>query len=281
MVTQKQIRDKIFISTLSLFVVAGLALSSATSYAADLYAPEEKTKRIKLGGAAVIKPEYEGSDEYEVIGYPIVGFESLTESMFDGRLSFDGADAVKYALIRRQGFEIGPLGGIRFERDEDDGDLLRGIGDVDTAIILGAYVKYNFTPEYFAQVSYHHDVAEDTGFEIKFGLGTKQKLSNGWTMKGYVGGVFSNDEYFDSYFGITTAQSLNSAANLAVYNPDDGIKSVEASLGFDIPLDDRWELQLKGKYSYLFEEAADSPIVEDENQFVGVVGLAYYFDWDY
>lgn len=252
-----------------------------TASAADLFEPEDKkTTRIKLGGAVGFKPEYEGSDEYELTGFPIIGFESMAQSVLSGRISVDGADAVKFSLLRGYGFEVGPLGGIRFDREEDEADILEGLGDVDTAFVLGAFAKYNFTPKYFAQVSYHQDVTdEDTGYEIKFGLGTKQTLSNGWKMKGYVGGVFSDEEYFDTYFGITPEQSLNSAANLAAFNPDDGIKSVEASLGFEIPLNEKWELQLRGEYAFLFDEASDSPLVENENQFTGSVGLAYYFDW--
>ncbi|MEM7619544.1 MAG: MipA/OmpV family protein [Pseudomonadota bacterium] len=272
------------ISFLFAFLLVGIFTMPSTSFAADLYGADEpvKTKRIKLGGAAVIKPEYEGSDEYEVTGYPIVGFESMADSMFDGRVSVDGADSVKFALIRKHGFEFGPLGGIRFERDDDDSDTLDGIGDVDTAFVLGGYAKYHFLPKYFAQVSYHQDVTdEDTGYEIKFGVGTEQRLPNGWKMEAYVGGVFSDEEYFDTYFGVTAAQSMSSTAGLGVYNPDDGIKSIEVSLGFEIPLNERWELHVKGQYDRLLDEAADSPIVEDENQFVGVLGLAYYFDWNH
>lgn len=261
-------------------VFAAMTAFSQVSSAADLFGPEEKTTRIKLGGAVGFKPKYEGSDEYELTGFPIIGFESASESFFSGRVSVDGIDSIKFSLIREYGLEIGPLGGLRFDREEDDADILEGLGDVETAFILGAFAKYNFTPEYYAQVSYHQDVTdEDTGYEVKFGLGTKQRLSNGWKMKAYVGGIFSDEDYFDTYFGITPTQSANSVANLGVYNPDDGIKAVEASLGFEIPLNEKWELQLKGGYSYLFDEAADSPLVEDENQFTGSVGLAYYFDW--
>lgn len=44
-------------------------------------------------------------------------------------------------------------------------------------------------------------------------------------------------------------------------------------------LSERWLLKAGGRYGRLLGDAADSPVVETENQFSGVLGLGYRFDW--
>ncbi len=44
-----------------------------------------------------------------------------------------------------------------------------------------------------------------------------------------------------------------------------------------IDLNDRWTLMLIGRYAHLIGDAADSPIVETENQFYGGAALSYKF----
>ncbi len=45
-----------------------------------------------------------------------------------------------------------------------------------------------------------------------------------------------------------------------------------------LDLNDRWSLMLMGRYSRLIGDAADSPVIETENQFYGGLGLSYKFD---
>jgi outer membrane protein len=77
---------------------------------------------------------------------------------------------------------------------------------------------------------------------------------------------------------VTAAQSAASVAGLAAYDADAGIKDVYFGLTTNVPLSDVWTLKLSGRYSRLVGDASDSPIVEDENQFFGGLGLSYRFN---
>jgi MipA family protein len=48
-------------------------------------------------------------------------------------------------------------------------------------------------------------------------------------------------------------------------------------LGVKADLDERWTAKATVGYSRLIGDAADSPIVESENQFTGLLGLSYKF----
>lgn len=80
-----------------------------------------------------------------------------------------------------------------------------------------------------------------------------------------------------TYFGVTPGQATTSKAGLAAYSPDAGIKDVYVEVGGEIALGERWLLKPGGRYGRLLGDAADSPIVESENQFSGVLGMGYRF----
>lgn len=229
---------------------------------------------LQVGGAATFSPKYEGSKDYEVRGFPVIAPAGSGE---DGMVQFRGIDDVRFRLFQFNGFEAGPLAGYRFGRDEDDADLLEGLGDVDGAVVLGAYAAYNFgVLKPF--LSYHHGVSgDDTGALLRFGAETKFPVCEGVAVTLIGGATYADSDYNDAYFSITQSQSNNSDAGLERYDANAGIKDVYLGASTDIPLTDVWSLKLAGKYSHLVGDAADSPIVETDSQFTGLVGLTYRF----
>lgn len=234
-------------------------------------------RSVGVGGVVAIKPKYEGSDEYDVYGFPVI-IPQFGGSVLGDRLKIGGADDVRYRLFEANGFEIGPLAGYAFGRDEDDGDLLRGLGDVDDGIVLGAYAGYRIGVV-LLDVSYHHIVSgDDTGYQIRFGGEIEQPIASNAVVTARVGGTFADDNYMDTYFGISGAQAASSVAGLSMYDTSSGIKDVHVELGTRIDLTDRWQIRAGARYGRLVGDAADSPIVESENQFSGYLGAAYRFD---
>jgi outer membrane scaffolding protein for murein synthesis (MipA/OmpV family) len=78
-----------------------------------------------------------------------------------------------------------------------------------------------------------------------------------------------------NYFGVAFATPLVSA-----FDADAGFKDVFLEVGLKAELDANWSLRGNLRYSRLIGDAADSPIVETEDQFTGLVGLSYKFDLD-
>lgn len=231
---------------------------------------------VKIGGIGIVKPTYEGSDSYEVVGAPFAF--PVFSSTSNGTVSFNGADDVRFRLLKEQGFEAGPLAGYAFGRDEGDGLLLRGLGDVDGGVIVGGYVGYRLSSLFF-DVSYHHIVSGDTGGFFRLGVSNKYRINEQLSTKIRVGATYADDDYMSDYFGVSAAQSASSTAGLAAYDTSAGFKDVHVKLSGTYDIDNRWSLTGSAGYKRLIGDAADSPIVESEDQFSASLGVTYRFSF--
>lgn len=235
---------------------------------------------VQVGGIVIVAPEYEGSKHYRVIGAPIVAPAGRIGDGDGGLVQFRGPSDIRFRLFNQGGFEFGPVAGYRFGRDEDDGDLLGGLGDVDGGLVLGGFAAYRFG---FARAfaSYQHQVTgDDTGGVLDFGVEATVPVSERFAMRGTVGATWASDDYNTAFFGISRLQEARSRTGLDFYDADAGIKDVYLALSADVALGADWTLKLMGRYSRLVGDAVDSPVVETENQFMGGLGLTYRFPLD-
>lgn len=268
---------------LSTSLMMGTSIVSIAN-ASDL--TERSGSSVQVGGGALIKPKYEGSDEYDVYGFPIIipDFSGNSQfSFFKKYVEINGADDVRFKLLNQGGLTAGPLAGYTFGREEDDGDKLAGLGDVDEGLIVGGFVAYSFdvnASKFTLSSSYHQQVTGDEdGYLLRFSAGVERPVNDRLKIKAKVGTTYADDEYFQTNFGVTSQQSLNSRANLAAFDADAGFKDVFVSLGTDLQLSESWKLIANVKYSRLLGDAEDSPVIETEDQFTGLIGLTYKFDW--
>lgn len=229
---------------------------------------------FQVGGMVFVAPKFEGSKDYEVMGVPFIAPAGRDG---DGMVQFRGPDDLRFRLLRFGGFEAGPLAGWRFGRDEEDADRLEGLGDVDGGVVVGGFAAYkigNFKPF----VSYHHQVSGDaTGGLTRFGLEAQTLFARAVVITGTVGATYADSEFMESYFSVTDAQRAASVAGLDAFDAGSGIKDVYFGLSGDVPLNDVWTLKVTGRYSRLTGDAADSPIIESEDQLFGGLGVTYRF----
>lgn len=225
---------------------------------------------FSAGGLAAVKPKYEGSKDYEVIGVPYVA----PSGGGSGFVQFKGVDDLRFRLLDYYGLEAGPVAGYRFGRDQDDAARLIGLGDVDGGLVVGGFVAYRFGPV-TPFVTYNYQVTGDeTGGVLRAGIETKREFGR-VTATLTAGATWADDDYMASYFGVTAAQSA--ASGLAAFDAEAGIKDVHLGASADVALTERWTLKLMGRYAHLLGDAADSPIAETESQWMGGLGLAYRF----
>ena len=225
------------------------------------------------GGFVAVSPKYEGSKEYEAVGAPFI-YPSLGGA--GGNLAVRGIDDIRYRIIDANGFVAGPLAGYNFGRDEEDGERLAGLGDLDGGFVLGAFAGYRLSHWLLLDISYHRTISDDIdGGQVRFGLETEAPISRTVTLLGRVGATYADQNYMAAYFGVNDAQAANSTFGLFAYDADAGIKDVHAEMGARIRLDKQWTLKLKGRYGRLVGDAANSPIIETEDQFLGSASISY------
>jgi outer membrane scaffolding protein for murein synthesis (MipA/OmpV family) len=257
-------------------ILAGLILFiSGGSWAAEpqkkqgQYNGQDKDWSVRLGALGMYKPEYEGADEYEFQGFPMIDI-TWRDTFF-----LNPFKGVGFYFWNRNDVKLGASVGYSFGRDEDDSSDLDGLGDIDggaTANVLFEWAMEDFSlsAHYEQQVTGH-----DTGYQVHAGLGYSLQLGEKIMLKPSVKATYSSAEYMEEYFSISAGQSTQSG--LPVYDADAGFKSLGVRLLALYRLGGHWGVQAMTGYERLVGDAADSPVVKDENQYLLGVGLSYSF----
>jgi len=235
---------------------------------APVYDDAEADKRkwslsIGLGGG--VSPDYEGSNDY---GF---GFGPNISATWRNTIFYRGK-SLGVNIIRQKNLKAGLIAARAAKRKEDDNDKLEGLGDVDGGIEVGGFVSYkNNSWRYMAEGRQEVDSGHE-GALLELSVGKNLPLATPLVFV-ELGTTLASDDYMESFFGVDSQQSANSG--LKKYNAGAGIKDVNLSISAGYPLTDRWRVAVMVEYKRLLGDAADSPIVDDKNQFVAGLGLTY------
>ena len=201
--------------------------------------------------------------------------------MIRRRVKFRNLDDIRFTALEFGGLQIGPLAGYNFGRDQDDASRLRGLGDVDGGVTVGGFVGYEFGALLVDAAYIQQATGDDTGYQLRFAAGVERNFTPNVKVVTRIGTTFASDRYMASYFGVSPTQSAGSFAagiGLPVFDAGSGIKDVYGQIDADIVLSDRWLLRTGVRYGRLLGDAADSPVIETEDQFSGGIGLGYKFN---
>ena len=220
---------------------------------------------ISIGVAAGVAPDYEGSNDYEF------GFGPNISATWRNTIFYKGK-SLGVNIIRQKNLKAGLIAARAAKRKEDDNDKLEGLGDVDGGIEVGGFVSYRNKPWRFNAEARQEVDSGHEGALLELSAGTYLPLVTPLVFV-ELGTTFASDDYMESFFGVDSQQSANSG--LKKYNADAGIKDVNLSISAGYPLSDRWRVAVMVEYKRLLGDAADSPIVDDKNQFVAGLGLTY------
>ncbi|HAJ48436.1 MAG TPA: hypothetical protein DCL54_17815, partial [Alphaproteobacteria bacterium] len=239
-----------------LAVILGAA-SVSTAIASESVAPEKKDWRLTVGAGGLYRPDYQGSNEYEFTALPFLA------GAYQDWLTFQVPEGLKAAVIVTDTFKAGVLAGVRFSRDAGDNIALAGWGDVDTAFELGGFAEYTVGP-----VTLGLDVRGDVsgaheGFIAK--ASARYNARFGWARLSVGPEIqWADDNYTQTYFGITPVQAAASVLGYAPYAADGGINSYGFGAVLIVPLSKEWSITAIGSVSQLTGDAADSPIVAQQ-----------------
>lgn len=232
---------------------------------------------FNVGGGAIYRPDYEGSDDYEVRGLPVLGVNYRDIVMLrGGSLMIDVVQLSGTSLAENLSF--GPL--VKFDqgREADDNAILRNLGDIDQGALAGVFVGYQLGP-----VDLELTVAQDAtsrheGLIAEIQAGYGFMLTQRLRAQIQVSGTWTNDDYTQAYFGITRDQAR--ASGLREFTAEAGVKDAGAALSVNYLLTEHWRVTGRLAYRQLLGDAADSPLVEDEgaaNQASAALFVSYQF----
>ncbi|WP_029005203.1 MipA/OmpV family protein [Azorhizobium doebereinerae] len=231
---------------------------------------------LTIGGSARAVPEYPGSDDYGFSPKLIFGI-SKASSLYAFR-SVD--DNPSIALFDTGRFRIGAVGKLDWGRDEDDNAKLNGLGNVDTSIEVGGFAEW-----------YPVDWLRLRG-ELRYGFGGFEGIMGdlaadviipyqSWRLAVGPRVSFAGSGYMQAYYGVTPFQavSANFVGNpLPVYQAGGGLNAWGATAQLTKNFGNGFEAGVYGSYYRLVGDAADSPLTQSANQFIGGVSLSYTFN---
>ncbi|GGB06677.1 MltA-interacting MipA family protein [Brucella endophytica] len=268
--------------------IFGLALGmgmAASASAADLSPPEapaepaldqerfnerfepKRNWSLIIGGGAMYKPEYEGSEDFKVSPIPFVSFTYGEWLEINPR-------GVTVTALDQNGFSLKGNVGYESGRDEDDHDRLRGLGEIDLAATVGAEAAYELGPvELYAAID--QTIGGSESLIGTFGIGYSAPVTERLILGAKAEAVVANDKHMEAYFGVDAAQSA--ASGLREYKPKAGLKRVNISANATYMLTDNWLVRGQAELGILTGDAADSPIVQEKLQPSVSLGLGYKF----
>ena len=246
---------------------------SPNALAAQEYSSNEEIPwSVQVGIGGGLMPEFEGSDKYKVRARPIIEAEIMD------RFFLSSTKGLGMYIVKSPEWNMGVAAGLDMGREENNSDLLTGLGDIDSGLTLSAFAAW--TPKPFrVGVRITQGTGDVEGLQVQANIGHSLQLMESLRWNNQLYTTFANSTYNDTFFGISEKQSRRSRHQYDTYDADSGIKDVGASSSFTYSITESVGATLFGGYKRLTGPAADSPLVKagSENQFSTGLGLTYSF----
>lgn len=217
---------------------------------------------ISVGGGMLVKPTYEGSSDYDF--WPIPYFDiRYKESFF-----FSPWQGIGYQTKTEDGLSYGLALGFDFGRDEEDGDILQGLDDIDFGFLANLKVGYemgglNWGLAYKQEMSGVHG-----GYELEASVSKRLFLRSWKSMLNLsLSATYANEDYLNTYFGISPAEAVRTG--FSSYELDGGLKAVTVSGMLVRQINQDWSIVGIANFGRFSSDISDSPIIESENKFFG------------
>ena len=222
-----------------------------------LLIPAAQAADFSIGGGIGVKPDYEGSSDYELVPVP-AGSAQFENGMFVKMLGLN----VRANLIPSNFWRLGPIYNYRPERDDVEDNRVDRMKDISDANELGIFGGINWEGWFLFL-----DILADTG-DAYNGWYSTLKAGYNWAIsKEFVLSMgahttYADDDYMQTYFGVSRKDSERSGLNR--YDADESIKDVGLDFSATWGFAQRWDLQGLLQISQLVGDADDSSPVVDE-----------------
>ncbi|MGL4576987.1 MAG: MipA/OmpV family protein [Casimicrobium sp.] len=222
-----------------------------------------------IGLGVNYSPEYLGSDEHKARALPLINarWRNGFFAGFPSGIGFNFAPEkpLQFGLALRA--DLG--------REESDSDYLRGMGDIEARPELSGFASFTLNDVTLRTSLSYGSTNDRKGLLLNLGGVWGAPLTNSSRLAFTLDTTFANEEYMQSYFGVTSAQSIASGYN--IYSPGAGMRDVRLGVNY-LYLFSREVSLNAGLTAYqLLGDAKDSPLVRSANGVSGRVGLSYRF----
>ncbi len=220
-----------------------------------------------VGGAVVYEPEFLGGSDYKI------GFRPDAEVTYKNTVYLSARHGLGINIFNDIGTRMGVGVAPNFGRDEGASDHLTGLGDVDFGFDMNAFV-HGYIDPFIVGLDARREFADgDNGAVLTGFFGFREPVTEDLTWSGRTSLSWTNADWSQAYFGVDSAQSI--ASGLAVYTPGEGLRDASLSTSLTYALSPSLSLASTVGYTRLLGDVADSPVAQNQNQFLFMLGLKY------
>ena len=238
-----------------------------------LVIPSAHAGQYSIGGGVGVKPDYEGSSDYELVPVP-TGAAMFDNGMFVKLIGLN----LRANLLPSNFWRLGPMYNYREERGDVENNRVDRMKDVSDAHELGIWGGIDWEGWFLL-----FDVLADTGeahegWTAKLAGGYHWRISETFTFTMGASTTYADDDYMQTYFGVSGRDSARSG--LDRYNADEDIKDVALDLGANWGFAQSWDLRGMLQVKQLVGDADDgSPVVDEgsETQLFTAVLVVFKF----
>jgi len=238
-----------------------------------LVIPAAQAADYSIGGGLGVKPDYEGSSDYELVPVP-AGSARFSNGMYVELMGLN----LRANLIPSDFWRLGPVYNYRAERDNVENNRVDRMKEVSDANELGIFGGIAWQNWYLFL-----DLMADTGDAYDGSYGTLRGgynwiISNEFALTFGAFGTYASDDYMQTYFGVNGRDSARSG--LDTYDADESFKDIGLDFGANWAFAQNWNLRGLLQVKQLVGDADDgSPVVDEgsETQLFTAVMVLYKF----
>jgi len=235
---------------------------------------------VTLGLGPAVAPDYQGSDDYELVPAWQLVVSDLYHPATNVTVS---GPRLRSNLVPHPQLRAGVAGLFIGERDDVSDRRVDRLRSTDTALMLGFIVGWDFLAQpsvgLIAGLEAVYDVANDNGTLVSPHIRYLNVLPGSpFSVGAELFTSWASDDFMTEQFAISNADAARSG--LPRFRADDGFKDAGLRVAVNYRFTDNWSTTLFSQYMRLLGDAADSPIVDDrgnENQFFAGLTLNYSF----
>ena len=278
---------KVFMKTTSLMTSLRLALMMGLALAipvanAQIVSPIKSPAEASVMGLGMgSAPDFMGSASSKRGAIPVFRYQ-----FYDGTYVLLLGPQASFNLANDENWRFGPMVTYRFGRGSsvEDAVVKRMVGINGTAE-TGVFLAYStqLGEKKTSKIDLSGDIAGgNNGAVANLRMTYWLQLSQANHINIGVGATIANDNWMQTYFGVTQASDTALYPSLAgrPYNAGSGVKGVNISLGLTQALSKTWLMSFGFRYEKLMNAAKDSPITSERgksNQWMNAVVLSYLF----
>jgi outer membrane scaffolding protein for murein synthesis (MipA/OmpV family) len=220
--------------------------------------------RLLLGGSAIVRPAYLGSDDRVWTVLPYIDYANR-----NGFFASTGS-GIGYSFVNTATTQVGVRMIPRFGRRESQSADLRGMGDIGFGVEASVYWTQALSRVWTVGLNLR---GGDKGGELDAGVRRDFQLAptTRLSVTGFV--TAANGTSQQSWFGVDAGLAL--ASGYAPYAPSSGLRNAQLAISANHFFAGRWIAIGGVGLGRVLGDAADSPIVRDRSTATAFAAIGY------